>query len=672
MVTVKCGAANTDAIGLRREPDVPCFPECSAWCTCVDNNCVPLPVTINALRFVASGNRFLRSTNPGQGLMVAGATATPGPAETFMVLSPGTVPLTSGSPLSLAVFTTGWTRAGSQVRVDHNVITFPPQRKTPRLVTYEVGGPSARVLDSPPFSAGYPAYPGDDPAERIFTLVKLIGGAAAPVGTPLNNGDQVALRIDSNRGNTFYFRVTGPSSGDEVHGDGMTLGQPDAVFTIVMNEVRPGMGWRPEKVNCRSCAAVTAVVTRAATGNAPIAGAAASINVQGHTYAGTTGPAGRAALAETTGNTCVPAGQVTVRVTADRYRDGAATATVPASGAIDVPVSLQCTPVSGKVVDSAGSGQPGVSVYLRDASGNLLTDANGVPFHTTTGLDGSFTFLCVQHGFVQVWTTADPSQIMHTNTIGPDGWINVTIVLQTTCGDLVGQVVDADTGLPIAGATVTESGGRVTTTDANGMYRFTCVKPAGTRTVFASAPGYTENFATGSVPTTGTSTPVVIRLTKVKVAEILIRLDWGSTPSDLDSHLSGPSLAGGRFHCLFNARNPENYISLTPDVIHSFGPETTSIIGSPDIGGDFVAGDYHFWVHDYSGPTFAGSQATVAIAVRDGQGMLSPLGTFDVSTAAGSPTDLIWRVADLAVDPSGATVVTGVQILQAGTSADVL
>jgi hypothetical protein len=107
------------------------------------------------------------------------------------------------------------------------------------------------------------------------------------------------------------------------------------------------------------------------------------------------------------------------------------------------------------------------------------------------------------------------------------------------------------------------------------------VKPAGPRDVFASAPGYAEDFASGTEPSTGTSTPVVIRLHKVQVNAILVRLDWGSTPSDLDSHLSGPDLAGGRFHCFFVDRNPVPYVALDADDVTAFGPETITISRSP-------------------------------------------------------------------------------------------
>jgi hypothetical protein len=53
------------------------------------------------------------------------------------------------------------------------------------------------------------------------------------------------------------------------------------------------------------------------------------------------------------------------------------------------------------------------------------------------------------------------------------------------------------------------------------------VRPAGSNTVVAEAPGYGFGFKTGTVPVSGSSAPVVIPLHKVVAESILIRLDWG-------------------------------------------------------------------------------------------------------------------------------------------------
>lgn len=649
-----------------------CFPECSPWCLCIDDRCVASPVSVNALRLTTPDGRSVGAATTTGGQLVA-RTVTPAQAETFLFAAPTAVPLRSGDLLALTLSGSGWVSSGLVVLVEHTVVTIPrADRKSPPLVTYEVGGAGTAVLASAGLSAGYPAYPGLDLSEREFRIVKLVNGAPAAVGAAISSGDTVVIRIDSNRGRTFFFRTTGAGSGAGIDGDGTAAGQAGTAFVVTLNEVRPGLGWRPPDGPCQACAQVTVKVTNAASGRA-VAGAAAvgQIPAMTNPYQGTTGATGRVVLADSASRTCLPAGQVAITVTHPRHQSRTVTATVPGSGAIEVDVLLPCTVVSGKVVDPAGSAVPGKVVTLRDTNGQPLLDQDGQPFVTTTGADGSFTFSCVQQGFVQVWTTADPSQMQHTRVIGPEGWTNLTIVVQApTCAALVGQVVDADTGQPIAGATVTESGGRQTTTDTNGDFRFACVRPPGSNTLYAEAPGYGFGSRTGTVPSSGTSAPVVIPLTRVAVDHILIRLDWGMSPSDLDSHLSGPDTAGARFHCFFADRTPVGYVLLDADDVTSFGPENTTI--TKDTTGSFVAGAYHVWVHNFTSTTFAGSNASVSISIVDAQGMVSQVATRLVSAASGDQGDDLWHVADLAVDANGTVTVTDVQTLSTGNSATVL
>lgn len=85
---------------------------------------------------------------------------------------------------------------------------------------------------------------------------------------------------------------------------------------------------------------------------------------------------------------------------------------------------------------------------------------------------------------------------------------------------------------------------------------------------------------------------------------IRIILTWGAEPRDLDSHLVGPGVDGGRFHIYYADRNYYNdgsYSSdselyaadLDYDDVTSFGPEVTTIH-------TFTPGTYYFYVHDYT------------------------------------------------------------------------
>jgi hypothetical protein len=199
-----------------------CFPPCSDWCVCVNDTCQPSPIAINAVRFLSTNSRFLHALNGGGAAMVAASTGLLAGADTFLLRSPASWPLTSGSPLSLEVCNGTFGPSGFRVLVDHNV-KFLGRSKGLPLVTYEVGGPGAAVWVTTGLPAGYPAYSGDDPAERIFDIVKMVGNN--PVfGSPISNGDHVCLRITSNLGSTFFFRVTGSQDGAEVDGTGRRPG----------------------------------------------------------------------------------------------------------------------------------------------------------------------------------------------------------------------------------------------------------------------------------------------------------------------------------------------------------------------------------------------------------------------------------------------------------------
>ena len=97
-------------------------------------------------------------------------------------------------------------------------------------------------------------------------------------------------------------------------------------------------------------------------------------------------------------------------------------------------------------------------------------------------------------------------------------------------------------------------------------------------------------------------TPVTVDITLNYIgppqnSAISIILTWGSTPGDLDAHLTGPLLNGERFHMyfllaedMFGSEWPD-YVTLDVDDDDGFGPETIIISQQID-------GIYRFSVHD--------------------------------------------------------------------------
>jgi uncharacterized protein YfaP (DUF2135 family) len=142
---------------------------------------------------------------------------------------------------------------------------------------------------------------------------------------------------------------------------------------------------------------------------------------------------------------------------------------------------------------------------------------------------------------------------------------------------------------------------------------------------------------------------------------IKIVLTWGSTPNDLDSHLTGPDGNGGRFHVYYANRDyfqdatSGNGVSvdLDYDDTSSYGPESTTIRNP-------APGDYYFYVYDYSdgGSTdstvLSHSGATVTVYK---QGQVTNGTVFRVD---GSSPGTNWTVFKLTVANNGAVTVTRV------------
>lgn len=84
--------------------------------------------------------------------------------------------------------------------------------------------------------------------------------------------------------------------------------------------------------------------------------------------------------------------------------------------------------------------------------------------------------------------------------------------------------------------------------------------------------------------------------------ELRVVLTWGSTPSDLDSHMVGPDGLGGRFHEYYKVRNNGSDTDLDVDDTSSYGPETITVYKEHD-------GTYVYAVHDYTNKGSSSSSA---------------------------------------------------------------
>jgi uncharacterized protein YfaP (DUF2135 family) len=221
---------------------------------------------------------------------------------------------------------------------------------------------------------------------------------------------------------------------------------------------------------------------------------------------------------------------------------------------------------------------------------------------------------------------------------------------------VTGTISSAATGLPIAGATVTVSGDYVGTTNSSGIYIIFAVPP-GTREIIVRASGFSSRSDSVGIASTGTTNFSTALVLASASGNITIVLTWGATPSDLDSHLTGPIPGGSsRFHAYFDNEAPVPYAALEIDDTNGFGPETIRV--SP-VSGLFVPGEYRYFVNNYSGtPGFNATPATVAVF----QGGVQ-IGQFQASAASGAPTAAYWWVFNftLTATATGAIAITSIQ-----------
>lgn len=186
-------------------------------------------------------------------------------------------------------------------------------------------------------------------------------------------------------------------------------------------------------------------------------------------------------------------------------------------------------------------------------------------------------------------------------------------------GVLKGNVIQADTGRAVGNADITlrknfnaKTGNSVAnaTSSSDGTYLFENL-PTGYYTMEVAKSGYTDNYI--NVVVVG-GREVVRQITlspRLNENEMRIVLEWGASPSDLDSHLIGESTNGGQFHVSYsNTRYYENgqlHAELDLDDTSSYGPETITVQGMKI--SDNENGTYQYYVHDYTNRYSSGSNA---------------------------------------------------------------
>lgn len=261
----------------------------------------------------------------------------------------------------------------------------------------------------------------------------------------------------------------------------------------------------------------------------------------------------------------------------------------------------------GSVVALEGSN---ISVYSSDQNA-LETQSDSL---------GNYEMLIEDEGVYSVDISHEgyiPLTIYNNEVIyGQTTYLNNVILIRDTGEEvnalIEGTVKDALTGEGIEGVSITfrenwnnKSGEIVTdingqelmiTTDAEGKYSVEL--PEGYYTAECSMDGYITGYANLICVNTNTQPQDIVLTPILAENEYRIVLTWSESPRDLDSHISGPTSDGERFHVYFSRKeysvDGEVITQLDLDDTTSYGPETITLEMIEENG------IYKYAVHDYS------------------------------------------------------------------------
>ena len=317
--------------------------------------------------------------------------------------------------------------------------------------------------------------------------------------------------------------------------------------------------------------------------------------------------------------------------------------------------NLRNVTLEGGVTSYEGKALEETSVYLIKYSNAI--DADGILNYVggakncATNASGRYSFEDVSLGnYYLAAVMKDMKTVVQTVIINSDtgsSYNNEMLVMlpekMTGTGSVSGTVVDAGTGHPvdypvtlkIRKGKTNRTGEALQTVSAasGGQYRFENI-PAGSYTVqvISSAAGETSittNYI-NVVVLEGEDTASNITVTPtLNKDEMRFVLRWGTkasgAPSDLDSHLVGPTENGEKFHIWYSRKtysyNGQKYDELDVDDTEWEGPETSTIR-------QMVNGVYDFYVYDYSNQdneasTEMSQKSNAYVQVYDGDVLLA-------------------------------------------------
>lgn len=269
-------------------------------------------------------------------------------------------------------------------------------------------------------------------------------------------------------------------------------------------------------------------------------------------------------------------------------------------------------PITGSVEDACtNASASNATVSLFNASGDLIQTV-------TTAVDGSYRFDAAQNTDYYVTVSKPGYKTVKYESINiateTARSLAKTLLVPDATGSVAtsGTVIDALTGGTLANATLevraginNYSGAVIATGTTNAAGTFSFSLPVGGYTVTATAANMGTAYADLYALACRQNQTQVALPPKQKDISVILR--WGSSPADLDAHLTGP-IAGSasRYHVFFSQPEVVGEAKLDLDDTNGVGPETINIKKQ------IVDGNYVYSVHNYSAVNTTNSTALSA------------------------------------------------------------
>ena len=334
--------------------------------------------------------------------------------------------------------------------------------------------------------------------------------------------------------------------------------------------------------------------------------------------------------------------------------------------------------IKGTVLDNASEALSGVSVTFSKSgttSSAVTTEDNGT-YSKTSLSSGNYTLTYSKSGYLEMSQLAELSTDNETLEVAtvkqfPDTCAT-TGTISGTIKDAVDDSAVSEVSLSVRSGLNTTSGTiiKTATTNSSGNYSLSSMS-AGWYTIQFSKSGYIAGrfnvYSCGSVGSQNASIS-----TSLPTGTMRIVLHWGASSglTIVDSHITGPDNASGRFHIYYpsskrkffyytndhtcsncTASQKSDNVTLDKDDTSAPGTETITIPS-----GSWRSGTYRYSAHDYtnagsngnaSSTKFAESGTTVKVYYNGTET------TYNVPNLAGT----VWKVFTIDGDSKGITTV---------------